>query len=102
MADFGFSSSTGNVYQFDAKSTYIQEPPFFANFSMSPGTISEIKPVSAGAKDIPSDDFYIVIDRMAFNPDDEGRIADFTLYCTGDWDEARVTEHARAVRLLRP
>jgi len=35
-------SSTGNVYQFDAKSTYIQEPPFFANFSMSPGTIAEI------------------------------------------------------------
>jgi aconitate hydratase len=35
-------SSTGNVYQFDAKSTYIQEPPFFAGFSMSPGTIAEI------------------------------------------------------------
>jgi len=36
-------SSTGNVYAFDAKSTYIQEPPFFANFGMQPGTISEIK-----------------------------------------------------------
>jgi aconitate hydratase len=35
-------ASTGNVYQFDAKSTYIQEPPFFAGFSMSPGTIDEI------------------------------------------------------------
>ncbi|HEY0883534.1 MAG TPA: aconitate hydratase AcnA, partial [Archangium sp.] len=35
-------SSTGNVYQFDSKSTYIQEPPFFADFSMSPGTINEI------------------------------------------------------------
>jgi aconitate hydratase len=35
-------SSTGNVYQFDAKSTYIQEPPFFAGFSMSCGTIEEI------------------------------------------------------------
>jgi aconitate hydratase len=35
-------SSTGNVYQFDAKSTYIQEPPFFAGFSMAPGTIEEI------------------------------------------------------------
>lgn len=31
-----------------------------------------------------------------------GRIVEFTLYCTGDWDEARVAEHARAVRLLRP
>jgi aconitate hydratase len=36
-------STTGNVYQFDVKSTYIQEPPFFANFSMSPGKIEEIK-----------------------------------------------------------
>jgi aconitate hydratase len=36
-------SSTGNVYSFDAKSTYIQEPPFFANFGMQPGTITEIK-----------------------------------------------------------
>jgi len=35
-------STPGNVYQFDEKSTYIQEPPFFAGFSMSPGTISEI------------------------------------------------------------
>ncbi len=36
-------STTGNVYAFDAKSTYIQEPPFFANFGMKPGTIAEIK-----------------------------------------------------------
>ncbi len=35
-------SSTGNVYEWDAKSTYIQEPPFFANFSMKPGEIREI------------------------------------------------------------
>ena len=35
-------SSTGNVYQFDAKSTYIQEPPFFVGFSMQPGTIQAI------------------------------------------------------------
>ncbi len=35
-------STTGNVYQFDVKSTYIQEPSFFANFSMSPGTIDAI------------------------------------------------------------
>lgn len=40
------------------------------------GTITEIKPAAAGAKDLPSDDFYVVIDRMAFNADDEGRIAD--------------------------
>ncbi|MES1195112.1 MAG: aconitate hydratase, partial [Opitutus sp.] len=36
-------SSTGNVYSFDAKSTYIQEPPFFTNFSLKPGNIAEIK-----------------------------------------------------------
>jgi aconitate hydratase len=36
-------ATTGNVYQFEPKSTYIQEPPFFANFSMSPGKIEEIK-----------------------------------------------------------
>jgi aconitate hydratase len=40
-------STTGNVYQFDARSTYIQEPPFFAGFSMSPGTIAEIKGAKA-------------------------------------------------------
>ena len=36
-------SSTGNVYEWDGKSTYIQEPPFFQNFSMQPGQIREIK-----------------------------------------------------------
>ncbi len=36
-------SSTGNVYEWDAKSTYIQEPPFFRDFSMQPGEIREIK-----------------------------------------------------------
>jgi len=36
-------SSTGNVYAWDGDSTYIQEPPFFVNFSLQPGTIAEIK-----------------------------------------------------------
>jgi aconitate hydratase len=36
-------SSTGNVYEWDRKSTYIQEPPFFEKFSMQPGDIREIK-----------------------------------------------------------
>jgi aconitate hydratase len=36
-------ASTGNVYQWDASSTYIQEPPFFANFGLQPGQIIEIK-----------------------------------------------------------
>ncbi len=36
-------SSAGNVYEWDTKSTYIQEPPFFTNFSLQPGEIREIK-----------------------------------------------------------
>jgi aconitate hydratase len=36
-------SSTGNVYEWDRKSTYIQEPPFFTSFSLQPGSIAEIK-----------------------------------------------------------
>jgi aconitate hydratase len=35
-------SSTGNVYEWDAKSTYIQEPPFFTNFALQPGGIAPI------------------------------------------------------------
>ncbi len=35
-------SSTGNVYEWDTKSTYIQEPPFFTSFGMEPGTIGSI------------------------------------------------------------
>ena len=34
--------------------------------------------------------------------DEQGRIAELGYYCTGDWDEARVAEHAEAVTLLRP
>src|SRR5437879_744987 len=36
-------SSVGEVYAWDEKSTYIQEPPFFTDFSMQPGHISEIR-----------------------------------------------------------
>jgi aconitate hydratase len=36
-------SSTGHVYAWDPDSTYIQEPPFFKNFSTQPGEIREIK-----------------------------------------------------------
>src|SRR5205814_5862587 len=36
-------SSVGNVYRWDSKSTYIQEPPFFEYFSMKSGTIGEIR-----------------------------------------------------------
>jgi aconitate hydratase len=34
---------TGAVYQWDARSTYIQEPPFFAHLSPRPGVAAEIK-----------------------------------------------------------
>src|SRR6184192_325655 len=36
-------SSTGDIYQWDEKSDYIHEPPFFQNFSMEPGHIGEIR-----------------------------------------------------------
>jgi aconitate hydratase len=36
-------ASVGDVYEWDARSTYIQEPPFFENFSLAPGRIAEIK-----------------------------------------------------------
>ena len=35
-------ASTGDVYRWDEKSTYIQDPPFFANFNLQPGQIKEI------------------------------------------------------------
>ncbi len=35
-------SSTGDIYQWDEKSDYIHEPPFFENFSMSAGNIDNI------------------------------------------------------------
>jgi aconitate hydratase len=36
-------SSTGDIYQWDEKSDYIHEPPFFEKFSMAPGHIEEIR-----------------------------------------------------------
>ena len=36
-------SSTGDIYQWDEKSDYIHEPPFFQNFSMKAGCIEEIR-----------------------------------------------------------
>ncbi len=36
-------ASTGDVYQWDEKSDYIHEPPFFQNFSMEAGHIEEIR-----------------------------------------------------------
>jgi aconitate hydratase len=35
-------ASTGDVYDWDPESTYIQQPPFFENFGMEPGTIRSI------------------------------------------------------------
>ena len=32
----------------------------------------------------------------------DGAIAELTVYCTGDWDQARQAEHAAAVTLIRP
>ncbi|MGC3959617.1 MAG: aconitate hydratase AcnA [Verrucomicrobiota bacterium] len=35
-------SSTGDVYEWDRQSTYIQEPPFFENFALTAGSIKPI------------------------------------------------------------
>jgi aconitate hydratase len=35
-------STTGNVYEWDRQSTYIQEPPFFDNFSLASGSIKPL------------------------------------------------------------
>jgi aconitate hydratase len=35
-------AATGDAYAFAAESTYIQEPPFFANFALAPGAIREL------------------------------------------------------------
>jgi aconitate hydratase len=35
-------ASVGQIYDWDTQSTYIQEPPFFLNFGMQAGTISNI------------------------------------------------------------
>jgi aconitate hydratase len=40
-------SSTGDIYQWDAKSDYIHDPPFFENFSMESGHIAEIRSARA-------------------------------------------------------
>jgi aconitate hydratase A / 2-methylisocitrate dehydratase len=36
-------TTKGDVYQWDPKSTYIQEPPFFESFSLQPEKVVEIK-----------------------------------------------------------
>jgi aconitate hydratase len=40
-------SSTGDIYQWDEKSDYIHDPPFFENFSMETGHIAEIRSARA-------------------------------------------------------
>lgn len=32
----------------------------------------------------------------------DGRIVELSIYCTGDWDEAKQREHTDAVQLIRP
>ena len=32
----------------------------------------------------------------------DGQVAELTVYCTGDWDQARQAEHAASVTLIRP
>ncbi|MFL6582987.1 MAG: aconitate hydratase, partial [Chthoniobacterales bacterium] len=41
------TSSSGDVYEWDERSDYIHEPPFFTTFSMEPGRIEEIRDARA-------------------------------------------------------
>ena len=41
------SAPSGKVYAWDSNSTYIQEPPFFDKFSMSPGEVCDIRSARA-------------------------------------------------------
>jgi aconitate hydratase len=41
------SSSTGSIYQWKEDSTYIQNPPFFENFDLTPGSINGLKGMRA-------------------------------------------------------
>jgi len=41
------SAPSGEIYEWDSKSTYIQEPPFFENFGMEAGTITPISEARA-------------------------------------------------------
>jgi aconitate hydratase len=43
-------SSTGQLYEWDAKSTYIQEPPYFEAFSMETGRFSDFSSARALAE----------------------------------------------------
>jgi aconitate hydratase len=40
-------SSTGQIYEWDANSTYIQEPPYFEDFSMETGSFSDFSSARA-------------------------------------------------------
>jgi aconitate hydratase len=40
-------SSTGQIYEWDAQSTYIQEPPYFDDFSMESGSFSDFSSARA-------------------------------------------------------
>lgn len=41
------ASSTGQIYEWDTSSTYIQEPPYFENFSMETGSFSDFNSARA-------------------------------------------------------
>ena len=32
----------------------------------------------------------------------DGQVAELTVYCTSDWDQARQAQHAASVTLIRP
>lgn len=55
---------------------YIAQPTSSPITKQTMGTVEEISDAAAIKKGLPKDTFYLVIDRMSFNADEEGRIAD--------------------------
>lgn len=55
----------------------LSEPPCKSPDDVSlQGTVIDLVQAAAGAKDIPDGDFYVVIDRLGFSREDEGRLGD--------------------------
>lgn len=61
----------------DAGATGSDTPPCRPPGATRPvGQVRELKATAGDGKDLPKSDFFIVIDRLAFNDEDEGRIGD--------------------------
>ena len=90
-------SSTGEVYQWDPKSTYIQEPPFFVGFGMEPGHISEIRgarPLGIFGDSVTTD--HISPAGAIKKTQSSGKISPRTRRARGGFQQLRLTPRQRS------